>query len=349
MWRPPLLAAALCGVTFLGAAALGAQTSGTVAVAGPTGDPIRDGTPGFTITTSGFVPAELPLRITLQLSTQPDFAGGLLADTTVTSSGSASIVVPRLLPERIQVWWRARVVTAMGQPVLSNAVGPRTTATWLALVTPNNRNATTVDTRRPTFIWTSAAIRAPVVPWSYQLLLTRATDGAPVPVVRDSPFDTAYTSKFDLEANTPYRWSVVARLTTGDSIRVNSFTSFVILDPNAPIATVMYRPFPNPFPNARVSATCVWIDLRALSEVKLDVLDLQGHHVARLLPGRGLGPLFPPSRYGRAAVGSDSGCDDRFTWDGRDDTGRLVPAGVYLIRFRGDGVTSTQRVLWQGR
>jgi len=115
------------------------------------------------------------------------------------------------------------------------------------------------------------------------------------------------------------------------------------------VATVLYVPFPNPFPNARVSSTCIWFDLRALSEVRLDVLDIRGNHVARILPGRGLGPLFPPSRYGRAAVGSDSGCDDRLTWDGRDDNGRAVPMGVYIIRFRGDGLTLTHKVLWKGR
>ena len=344
-----LVVAGLAATALVGCAQLEAQTRGSVTLTGPAGNPLREGTLGFSITTSGFVFSELPLRLTLQVSAQADFTGPLLVDTTVTSTSSASIVVPRLLPERIQIWWRVRAVTASGQPVLSNAEGPRTTATWLTLLTPNNRNATTVDTRRPTFLWTSAAIRAPVSPWTYQLLITRATDGAQVPVLRDSPLDTVYTSKFDFETNTPYRWTVVAKLATGDSVRANSFTTFVILDPNAPIATVMYRPFPNPFPREEVSRTCVWIDLRALSEVKLDVLDAQGHHVAKLLPGRGLGPLFPSNRYGRAAVGSDSGCDDRFTWDGHDDFGRLVPSGVYLIRFRGDGQTFIQRVLWQGR
>jgi hypothetical protein len=79
------------------------------------------------------------------------------------------------------------------------------------------------------------------------------------------------------------------------------------------------------------------------------VLDLRGNFVAKIPPGRGLGPIFPPGRYGRAAVGSDSGCDDRLTWDGRDDSGRIVPAGVYLIRFQGDGKRITKPVVWRGR
>ena len=79
------------------------------------------------------------------------------------------------------------------------------------------------------------------------------------------------------------------------------------------------------------------------------MLDLHGNHVAKVTPGRGLGPVFPPGLYGREVVGGDSGCDSRLTWDGRDDAGRTVPPGVYLIRFVGDGITSTKRVLFKGR
>ena len=48
-------------------------------------------------------------------------------------------------------------------------------------------------------------------------------------------------------------------------------------------------------------------------------------------------------------MGSDSGCDDRLTWDDRDDTGRTVPPGVYLVRFVGDGITSTKKLLLMGK
>jgi hypothetical protein len=335
----------LAGALFLVALRLGAQQTGAVTVTGPDGNPIREGTPRFTIATFGFAPFELPLRVTLQIATQADLSGALLADTTLTGVTAATIVIPRLMPERTSIWWRARVLTSQNRPVLSNVEGPRTTATWLTLVSPNNRNGSTVDTKTPRFVWSSAGILPPVKPWTYHLAITRALDG--LPVLFSDGTDSSFTSVVGLESNTPYRWSVTAKLETGDSVKVNSFSTFVILDPNAPIATVLYQPFPNPFPNAFVSKTCIWIDLRALSEVKLDVLDIRGNHVAKLLPGRGLGPFFPANRYGRAAVGSDTGCDDRFTWDGKDDSGRTVPTGVYIIRFRGDGVTSTHKVLWR--
>jgi hypothetical protein len=315
--------------------------------AGPIGNPIRDGTPAFTITTTGAQPGDLPLQITLQVATQSDFGGKLLADTTVTSAGTANIVVPRLLPERISIWWRARVVTAQGKPCLENPSGPHTTSPWLSLIVPNGLNGSTVDTKRPTFLWSSVTVRPPLAPWSYAIAIIRTIDGLPVELATVS--DTVFTSFVDLESNVSYRWYVVAKLPTGDSTRVNSFASFVILDPNAPIATVLYQNFPNPFPTARVATTCIWFDLAHQSDVKLDVLDLRGNYVAKILPGNGLGPVLAPGRYGRAAISTNSGCDERFSWDGRDTGGRSVPSGVYLIRFQGDGKRITKPVVWRGR
>lgn len=315
--------------------------------AGPIGNPIRDGTPAFTITTTGAQPGDLPLQITLQVATQSDFGGKLFADTTVTSAGTANIIVPRLLPEHISIWWRARVVTAQGTPCLENPSGPHITSPWLSLLQPNGLNGSTVDTKRPTFLWSSVTVRPPIAPWSYVIAIVRTIDG--LPVVFFPLSDTVFTSYVDLESNVSYRWYVVAKLPTGDSTRVNSFASFVILDPNAPIATVLYQNFPNPFPTARVATTCIWFDLARQSDVKLDVLDLRGNYVAKILPGHGVGSVLPPGRYGRAATGAESGCDERFTWDGRDAGGRSVPPGVYLIRFQGDGKRISKPVMWKGR
>ena len=316
---------------------------------GPPGNPLRDGTPAFTITTSGVLPADLPLQLTLEVATQADFTGVLFADTTLTGVTAAAIVVPRLLPERISIWWRARVRTAQGALCFSNAIGPRQTSPWLALIAPNGLNGSTVDTRRPTFSWTSPAAHPPVKPWVYQLVIYRTSDGAPV-LSGSSLTDTAFTAISDLESNTSYRWSVSAKLSTGDSAHVDSFASFDILDPNSPIATTLYTGFPSPFPNTRgVDRTCIWFDLARVSEVRLDILDLRGNFVTRILPRPGLGPVFPPGRYGRATVGSDAGCNDQFTWDGRDQGGRSVPPGVYLIRFVADRSTKTTAVVWRGR
>ena len=332
-----------------------AQTSGTAVVTGPAGNPIRDGTPAFTVTTSGFLPTELPLRIELQVATSTDFSA-LWADTTV-SGASAAIVIPRLLPRKINIWWRAKLRTAQGANVITDAVGPRQTSPWLTLIAPNGLNGTMVDTIFPAFLWTAVATHPPVQPWNYFFVISRKSDGFLV-VTGTLPDTTgnspglskmSYTPPSPLETNTAYLWSVTASLSTGDSIKLQSFSTFVILSANAPFATVLYQNFPDPFPNARISTTCIWFDLKNQSSVHIDIIDLHGNHVAQITPGRGLGPIYPPGRYGRAAFGSDSGCDDRLTWDGRDDTGRTVPPGVYLVRFVGDGITSVKKLLFKGR
>ena len=43
-------------------------------------------------------------------------------------------------------------------------------------------------------------------------------------------------------------------------------------------------------------------------------------------------------------------CDTRFEWDGTDDRGRTVPAGVYLARFKADGgYEAFKKILFRGR
>jgi hypothetical protein len=321
------------------------QTAGSAVVTGPSGNPITDGTPAFTITTSGFLPSELPLRIELQVATSADFST-FFADTTVTGS-SASIVIPRLLPQQINIWWRAKIRTIQGTNLITDAVGPRQTSPWLTLIYPNGLNGTTIDTIFPSFLWTAVATHPPVGKWNFEILVATSKDG--IPALHGFQAETVYTAFTPLETNTPYRWSVTARLSTGDSIRVVAASTFAVVSSNAPIATVLYQNFPDPFPNTRVSTTCFWFDLKNQSNVHLDILDLHGNHVAKITPGRGLGPIFPPGRYGRAAVGSDTGCDSRLTWDGTDDTGRTVPPGVYLVRFMGDGVVATKKLLFRGK
>ena len=127
----------------------------------------------------------------------------------------------------------------------------------------------------------------PVVPWRYTIVISRSADG--LPVLTGTVSDSAYVPIVDLETNTSYRWAISAVAGTGDSVRVISASSFVISNPNAPIATVLFQNFPNPFPNDRLRSTCIWFDLRRQSDVSLEVLDLRGNHVAKILPGRGLG------------------------------------------------------------
>jgi hypothetical protein len=325
-----------------------AQCGNPVCVAGPTGSPLREATPRFVITTSGFTAGQLPLQLRLEVALSADFAAPLYADTTVTGQ-SATIVVPRLLPPLVSIWWRVIARTAQGSLVTTNADGPHRTSAWLSLISPNNLNGSTVDTPRPTFLWSAAGLLPPVTPWQFTIVISRKSDGQPV--LTGTLTDTVYTPVGDLESNTPYLWAVSAVSGTGDNVREVSHSSVVIASPNAPIATVLFQNFPNPFPTDRLNATCIWFDLKKQADVSLEILDLRGNHVARILPGRGVGvgATLPPGRWGRAAVGSDGGCDPRLTWDGTDDSGRVVRPGVYLIKFSADGVSQIRKALFRGR
>jgi hypothetical protein len=320
-----------------------ARTAGVITVTGPIGDPLADATPSFAIRTAGFLPAEQPLSLTLQVSARPDFSPPLLVDTTVAGD-SATIVPRRALPDRIIVYWRARAVTATAESLFTDIGGPRTSATWLTLLSPNAPNGTTVDTRRPVFVWRSAGVSAPPGPWSYDLLIS----GGQQPVTIRQLTDTSYIPAFDLETNTSYRWAVTARLATGDSTRSASLATFVIVNLNQPLVTLLYQNFPNPFPTPSSGTTCVWFDLQVTSHVRLDIFDLRGNHVRTLFPRSPATGDLPAGRYGRG-VGGLSGCDPTFAWDGTAEGGRVVPGGVYLIRLRTPLAESFKKIVFLGR
>ena len=229
-----------------------------------------------------------------------------------------------------------------GSPLRAQEPEPR-----LVLLFPNSPAGTTLETRRPRFVWSSAPVDVPPGPWLYDIEIVNGGTGERV--VARQLSDTAFTPSFDLESNTSYRWAVTARLTTGDSVRVESLASFVIVDANAPLVTLLYQNFPNPFPSPRSATTCVWFDLAEGGRVQLDVYDIRGNHVRTLVPNVEVGGVLTAGRYGRATAGNDGGCDGRFSWDGRADDGRDVAQGVYLLRLRAGRVSTVRRMLFLGR
>jgi len=80
---------------------------------------------------------------------------------------------------------------------------------------------------------------------------------------------------------------------------------------------------PNPF----LARTSVAFELARPSRVMLDVYAPNGTRVRAL-----------------ADVAYDAGAH-AIPWDGRDDGGRRVPAGVYFVRFAADGVVETGKAL----
>lgn len=319
----------------------------TILLDGPSGTTLNSPTPAFQFLAIGLGPAR-PLQVRLQVSTTPDFVG-LVLDSVFTRTDTAfTIQVTRLLPSDREVYWRALVRALAGQVFESVVTGPRRTPTWLDLISPDSPSGNSFNIRRPQFVWRSAPVTSAVGRWRYDLELT--VNGRPTVAV-GGLVDTVYRPTDDLQANTSYRWNVRAYLPNGESVREFSAGSFVITDPPLPTTTILYQNFPNPFPSATAFNTCFWFDIGATgAAVKLDILDLRGNQVRRIVPGADGITEFAPGRYGRGLAGTESNCDNRFVWDGLAEDGRTVAPGVYLARFQaGNAAPIFRRVVFRGR
>lgn len=347
--RAALALAAAAAVLTGGARTAAAQgAGGTVVVVPPAGgDTLRSVTPTFLVQAVNFGRA-LPLRFQFQIASNAQFVGPLLVDTLLTVQDSVVTVAPAIaLPSQGRVWWRATVLDPAGVARTSPVGGPRIVPPWVTTITPPNALGVPLTTRRPRFVWRSPAVNDPPGPWEYTLTITNLGNR----VITVGPLrDTSYTPGDSLlQANASYSWQVTARLRgSPDLVAVHPYT-FVIEDSTVGIATLFYQNFPNPFPTALAASTCFWFDLASPSRVTLDVFTLRGIRVRRILPVPGEPErFFNPGRYGRASGGGPS-CDPRYAWDGRDDGGHDVPAGLYLVRFHADGVETVKKILFRGR
>ena len=315
-------------------------------VVAPVGDTLPGVLPTFTVRATQIDPADRPLALTLQLSDRPDFGGTQIMERT--GSGDSLRVAPdRPLTAGIAVYWRARGRTARGAEFVSDVAGPRITAAWARLVDPNASRGVTLDSRRPKFVWSPASITASLGAWQFILSVENV---ATRQSLRIGPLrDTTAIPTTDLETNSSYRWAVSSYLASGDTSVTRSAASFVIVEPGAPTVTLLYQNFPNPFPTPASPGTCIWFDLHRATRVTVTVHDIRGGLVRTVIPNSTVSGAFLPGRYGRAGVGSDIGCDVRFSWDGRGDDGSAAPTGVYLIRLKTDYSASFKRALYKGR
>ena len=246
------------------------------------------------------------------------------------------------------MYWRASVQATSGAAAESPITGPRTVPAWLTLVTPNSPTGDIFDLRRPLFVWRSARTTAATGAWKYTVEIT---NGGRTEQATAGLSDTTFRAASNLQANTSYRWSVRATLPNGESARVASLASFLIVDPPLPTTTILYQNFPNPFPSATAFSTCFWFDVgEPGGAVSLDVLDLRGNVLRTIVPALDGVTQFAAGRYGRGAPGAGSNCDNRFVWDGTASDGRTVAPGVYVARFRsGTGAPTFRRILFTGR
>lgn len=316
-----------------------------VVVTGPVEDTLPTLTPTFTIAAAGFDASQLPVSVRLVIAADSLFTQ-IVVDTSVADD-TTTIVLPSPLPDGARLFWRAFARGSDATLVASAVTGPRFVKRWLTLVSPNVPTGVTLTERRPTFVWSSAPTTVPPGPWTYTFDLLGST--APLPVFSATGLvDTTFTPGFDLDLNTSYRWRVTARLASGDTVRVSSAASFVLVDPGRPVATLLYQNFPNPFPRSSQPGTCIWFDLRDPATVRLEIFDIRANLVRRLAPSAEVPLLLASGRYGRA-FGTGGGCDPRFTWDGTASDGRVVAPGVYLLRLTANGRTHTRKMLFRGR
>jgi hypothetical protein len=304
--------------------------------------------PRFTVRAFGFGPAR-PLRITMRVSENFGVLPPFLVDTTLLVTDTAhTLQIKRALPSNATVYWRA-LVEGGTQAAISDITGPRVVPPWVTMVDPASAQGDIVDTRQPVFRWRSPRVDTGPGPWRYDL---EVLANGEVVFGASNLTDTLLRLPSPLQANTSYRWRLDARLVGAtDRVTVNSPGSFVIIDPPLPTSTLIYQNFPNPFPNAASFSTCFWFDVgEPGARISLEILDLRGTPVRKIVPAPDGQELFPAGRYGRGAPGTGSNCDNRFIWDGTASDGRPVPPGVYLARFRADnGAPIVRRILFRGR
>jgi hypothetical protein len=116
--------------------------------------------------------------------------------------------------------------------------------------------------------------------------------------------------------------SVDARDATNRRVPV-TFATAPGVAPVKPVATQLAAPTPMPF----ADRTTLAFGLAAAGDVDLAVFSIDGRRVRTLARGR-----------------FDAG-EHRMEWDGRDDGGRAVPAGVYFARLQAPSYHATRRLL----
>lgn len=336
-----LFAALACGTGRLGAQRVTIALSAVVA----------DSTsPAPVMTVTGFdIRPELgPYSVSLELSLEPLFATPFFVK--VADLGSGTFNVDSLLPEHTVVFFRARLIDG-GAHIVAEATDRHPVRSWLRLEAPAAGGPSNLATRTPRFIWSSPAITVPPGLWVYDLTVinkqTRQAD-----FFQSGLNDTSFAFPQPLESNTSYLWQVHARAQSGrasDQVTVTREGSFVISSTDQPSFTLLYQNFPNPFGRGeRSDSTCFWIDLAHAAKVRLTIYTIQMREVRNVIPGPHNSGVLNRGAYGRKIVEPSAGCDGDYTWDGRDDRGRLVPTGVYIAVFEGDGPRQYKKIIFKG-
>jgi hypothetical protein len=263
-----------------------------------------------------------------------------------TLMGSATQYQPaRAFKPGPPLFWRVDA-TVTGASATTGAVGPLVVPSWATLLTYSDTAGVTTDSTQPTFVWTVPLIATPPGPFSFDFQVFRVNQTFAVYGAAGLT-DTAFRIPVVLEKNTAYTWTVVTHAGS-DTSRSASAGVFLILDDSAPQVTLLYQNFPNPFPAVGRDSTCIWFDLATPGETELQILDLRGGVIRRIIPNGSLSGVLTPARYGRGTPGGAT-CDPEISWDGHADDGRFVPPGVYILRLRSGQTLLYKRLVFLGR
>ena len=119
----------------------------------------------------------------------------------------------------------------------------------------------------------------------------------------------------------PYGEHAAGPFVDNVSVYVSRATSTEVGE--APAATALRGAYPNPFN----PSTAIAYSMAEAGRASLSVYDLAGHRVVTLLDG--------PAEAGA----------QQLRWDGRDDAGRRLASGVYLVRFEAGGVREEEKLI----
>jgi subtilisin family serine protease len=271
----------------------------------------------------------------------------LLIDTIVSTP---NFTVTRGVPAGTRLFWRIVASSTLGVAESTLVQGPSVVPAWTTLLTLALPQGATIRDSLPLFVWRSPDATQPPGPFRYDVDVYPASRSPQLAVASARGLaDTTFQPTTPLERNLPFRWRVVAHL-GADSQIVTSPGTFLVADASTPVATVLFQNFPNPFPNATVglATTCIWFDVAQQGDVHLEIFDIRGRLVRRLAPSPTVPAVLPAGRYGRPAGDAPGTCDDRFAWDGRDDTGAPARPGVYIYRLTAPGFRDTKRIVYLG-
>jgi hypothetical protein len=312
-------------------------------VSAPTDSLLTTVTPAFTWSVPNAPAFALPFSYRVRVS--PHVAFDSIAVDTTLDGTTFALLKPLQPGTRIVVDIAA---TGADTALTSFRSMVYTAPAWATLLTLNQASGATIRDVRPTFRWTSPTALGPPGPFQYTLRVLRADDGS-ADLVQSDIRDTQFVAPIDLERNTPYRWTLTPHL-GNDSTTVQSLGTFVITSDEAPAITTLFQNFPNPFPNSQigVKTTCLWFDLANPGQVRLDILDILGHVVRRLIPGTAYGPFLRSGRYGRPLSTDVVGCDPALEWDGTASDGTPVPRGVYLAKLDTPDGVQFKRIVFLG-